>query len=73
MLYSKVRNGDLQMKLNQYYKIGEAAEYLGVHRATLRNWDHSGVLKPKRTATGYRMYTRKQLDEVLKAVRESKK
>ena len=28
--------------------IGEAAEFLGVSTATLRNWDRSGKLKPRR-------------------------
>jgi DNA-binding transcriptional MerR regulator len=59
------------MKINNYYKISEAAEVLGVCSGTLRNWDRDGVLKPGRTPAGHRVYTRGQLLEFLKKVRES--
>ena len=50
----------------QYFKIGEAATYLGVSRATLRNWDKAGDLVPLRSKVGnYRLYTKGQLDEML--------
>lgn len=46
--------------------IGEAAEFLGVSTATLRNWDRSGKLKPRRhPQNGYRIYLHDDLQGVL--------
>src|SRR3954468_19531459 len=46
--------------------IGEAAEFLGVSTATLRNWDRSGKLKPRRhPQNGYRIYLHEDLRAVL--------
>ena len=48
--------------------IGEAAEYLGVSAATLRNWDRSGKLKPRRhPQNGYRIYLHEDLAAVLQS------
>jgi len=48
--------------------IGEAAEYLGVSTATLRNWDRSGKLKPRRhPQNGYRIYLHEDLQSVLQS------
>jgi PAS domain S-box-containing protein len=48
-------------------RIGEAAEYLGVSTATLRNWDRSGKLKPRRhPQNGYRIYLHEDLQAVLR-------
>jgi predicted site-specific integrase-resolvase len=30
------------LKLDEYVRIAEAAEYLGVHHNTLRNWGRTG-------------------------------
>ena len=47
--------------------IGEAAEFLGVSTATLRNWDRSGKLKPRRHPhNGYRIYLHEDLEIVLR-------
>src|SRR3954464_2698511 len=47
--------------------IGEAAEFLGVSTATLRNWDRSGKLKPRRhPQNGYRIYLHEDLAAVLR-------
>ncbi|MCM2369670.1 MerR family transcriptional regulator [Aporhodopirellula aestuarii] len=44
-------------------RVGIAAEYLGVSKETLRNWDKSGRLVPKRNPiTGYRYYEQQQLE-----------
>jgi DNA-binding transcriptional MerR regulator len=49
-----------------YFTIGEAAEFLGVSAATLRNWDRSGKLKPRRhPQNGYRIYLHEDLAAVL--------
>src|SRR5690348_16599884 len=48
--------------------IGEAAEFLGVSSATLRNWDRSGKLKPRRhPQNGYRIYLHDDLAAVLRS------
>src|SRR4051812_28460137 len=48
--------------------IGEAAEFLGVSTATLRNWDRSGKLKPRRhPQNGYRIYLHEDLADVLRS------
>ena len=48
--------------------IGEAAEFLGVSAATLRNWDRSGKLKPRRhPQNGYRIYLHEDLAVVLQS------
>ncbi|HVT89669.1 MAG TPA: ATP-binding protein [Tepidisphaeraceae bacterium] len=53
--------------LNEYLKVGEAAEFLGVSPWTLRNWDRSGKLKSIRhPKNGYRIYRHEDLAAILK-------
>lgn len=53
-----------------YFMIGEAAEFLGVSAATLRNWDRSGKLKPRRhPQNGYRIYLHEDLAAVLQSTK----
>jgi len=41
-----------------YYPIGRVSELTGVHATTLRAWERRyGLLKPKRTPKGHRLYT----------------
>jgi hypothetical protein len=48
--------------------ISEAADFLGVSTATLRNWDRSGKLKPRRhPQNGYRIYLHEDLKAVLRS------
>ena len=48
--------------------VGEAAEFLGVSTATLRNWDRNGKLKPRRhPQNGYRIYLHEDLEAVLRS------
>ncbi len=57
--------------LGNYLTVGEAAETLGVSKATLRNWDKAGKLKPHRhPLNGYRLYCRKELDGLLKEIEQ---
>ena len=45
-----------------YRTVSEAAEFLGVSTATLRNWDRNGKLKPRRhPKNGYRIYRHEDL------------
>src|SRR5262245_52082169 len=51
-----------------YRTVGEAAEFLGVSTATLRNWDRSGKLRPRRhPQNGYRIYLHEDLEAVLRS------
>lgn len=48
--------------------ISEAADFLGVSTATLRNWDRSGKLKPRRhPQNGYRIYLHEDLEALLQS------
>ena len=47
-------------------KIGEAADYLEISVITLRTWHKKKLFMPHRVSlTGYRYYTKEQLDELL--------
>jgi PAS domain S-box-containing protein len=57
---------------SQYCTVGEAAEYLGVTPATLRNWDRNGKLKPRRhPQNGYRIYLHEDLEAILRSADRS--
>ncbi len=59
-------------KLDEYVRIKEAAEHLGVHRNTLRNWEAAGKIKVHRHPMNrYRLYKVSDLDKVLKAAERS--
>lgn len=55
------------------YKVGEAAEILGVSVSTLQRWDREGRLKAYRTVAGRRYYTQKQLNEQLGVTDDGRK
>lgn len=58
-----------QLNLRDYLTVGDAAATLGVSRATLRNWDKAGKLKPYRhPVNGYRLYHRQELEALLQEV-----
>lgn len=64
-----MNNNAGSLNLSDYLTVGEAAETLGVSRATLRNWDKAGKLKPYRhPVNGYRLYDRNELETLLKVV-----
>ena len=53
-------------KLDEYLRISDAAEYLGVCTNTLRNWEKNGVIPVRRhPANGYRLYLKKDLEKFL--------
>jgi excisionase family DNA binding protein len=53
-------------KLSEYMHTAEAAEYLGVHHNTIRNWAARGELPMQlNPANGYRLFKRKDLDRFL--------
>lgn len=52
--------------MQKHYSIGEFAELIGKTKQTLRNWDKNDTLKPAFvTDGGHRMYSQKQLNQVL--------
>jgi hypothetical protein len=52
----------------EYRTVGEAAAYLGVSTATLRNWDRAGKLTPRRhPQNGYRIYLHEDLEAILRS------
>jgi excisionase family DNA binding protein len=54
-------------KLSDYMHTSEAAEYLGVHDNTIRNWAARGELPMHRNpANSYRLFKRSDLDAFLK-------
>ena len=59
--------------LKDYLTVGDAAARLGVSRATLRNWDKAGKLKPCRhPVNGYRLYNRQDLEALLQEVQTAR-
>jgi MerR family transcriptional regulator, copper efflux regulator len=60
------------VKLRDYLRISEAAEYLGVSPNTLRNWENAGkVVAVRHPLNGYRLFKRKDLDALLKLVAQA--
>lgn len=58
--------------LAEYLTVAEAAELLGVSSSTLRNWDRSGKLSPRRhPLNGYRLYRRDELESLMKRVEKA--
>jgi len=59
-------------KLDEYVRIAKAAEYLGVHHNTLRNWGRSGKLPEYRhPLNNYRLFKVTDLDKLLKTTEQS--
>lgn len=54
-------------------KVGEAAEFLGVAKSTLRRWETEGKLIPIRTAGNQRRYEKESLIKFRSANKPSKK
>ena len=57
--------------LRTYLTISEAAEFLGVSAATLRNWDRAGKVRATRhPVNGYRLYRKEDLSNLLEKVKD---
>ena len=50
--------------MRRFYQIQEFAELAGVTVKALRHYDRLGLLKPKRTDGGYRMYAERDLEKL---------
>ncbi len=59
-------------KLDEYVRIAEAAEYLGVHRNTLRNWGRIGKIpEHPHPVNNYRLFKVSDLDKLLRKAEQS--
>jgi excisionase family DNA binding protein len=59
-------------KLDEYLRIADAAEYLGVCRNTLRNWGRTGRISEHRhPVNNYRLYKIRDLDKLLRNAEKS--
>lgn len=55
-------------KLNDFLRISEAAEYIGVSPNTLRNWENAGkIVAYRHPVNGYRLFKQEELDELLES------
>lgn len=63
----KVRN-----RGTDYFKSAEVAELIGVTKQTLLNWLRQGLItEPERNpATGYRLWTEKDIERIRRFLRE---
>ena len=59
------------MKISEYLKISEAANFLGIAKGTLRNWDN---LIPcyRNPLNNFRIYKKADLEEFLKTLQTFK-
>ena len=56
--------------LGPWLKLGEAADYLGVHFTTLRRWADDGKVPCIRTPGGRRRFKKAELDAFVKSLRQ---
>lgn len=56
---------------SEWVSLGEAAEIIGVHPATIRNWAERGELPFRRTPGGHRRFRRSDLKQWLASHRQS--
>ena len=58
--------------LRDYLLIRDAASFLGVSEATLRNWHRAGKIAARRNPiNGYRLFKRTDLETFLKRIAQS--
>ena len=54
----------------KFMNVGQAATYLGVSAASLRNWSNRGLVPVYRTPGGQRRYDSTDLDDFMHSMRE---
>ena len=60
------------MSNSEWVSLGEAAEIIGVHPATIRNWAERGELPCRRTPGGHRRFRRSDLEQWLETHRATR-
>lgn len=59
------------LKFNDYLKIKDAAEFLGVTQNTLRNWEKENKIKVyKGNMNDFRLYKKEDLENILHDIKE---
>lgn len=59
-------------KLDEYLRIADAAEFLGVCRNTLRNWGKAGkITEHRHPVNNYRLYKQSNLESLLRELEQS--
>jgi putative resolvase len=52
----------MDVMTKKYYRVAEAASYIGVAASTLRDYTNRGLVESTRSHAGHRLYTRQALD-----------
>jgi len=61
----------MKTRLNDYVKVAEAAQILGVSQGTVRTWAEAGKIPMhKNPANGYRLFKRTELENFLAEIEE---
>ena len=55
---------------SRFMNVGQAATYLGVSAASLRNWSNRGLVPVYRTPGGQRRFDATDLDDFMHSMRE---
>lgn len=55
---------------SRFMNVGQAATYLGVSAASLRNWSNRGLVPVYRTPGGQRRFDATDLDQFMHSMRE---
>jgi DNA-binding transcriptional MerR regulator/quercetin dioxygenase-like cupin family protein len=73
--HRKRANASPSKRRTQLHNISDVAELLAVSPSTLRQWENMGLMKPARTAGGYRTYSPEQVDRLkyIQGLRTEKK
>jgi excisionase family DNA binding protein len=61
---------ELMEETSPFLNVGEAAAYLGVSAASLRKWSDDGFVPVYRTPGGQRRFSRRDLDEFMRSMRQ---
>jgi excisionase family DNA binding protein len=62
----------MKTRLNEYVKVAEAAEILGVSQGTVRAWAEGGKIPMhKNPANGYRLFKRTELENFLAEIEKT--
>ncbi len=56
--------------MNEALTVADVARIFGVNAATVRRWDDTGVLHSQRTLGGHRRFSRADVEERQKAMRD---
>jgi DNA-binding transcriptional MerR regulator/quercetin dioxygenase-like cupin family protein len=60
----KVNPQKSSIRNNLSFRISEVSKMLSVSSSTLRQWENAGLTHPKRTKSGYRTYTREEVERL---------